>query len=890
MFALWLLLHLQQPSVDLTLEERLGIERALHAINMSAGDLGYDKRPFNDKYRLPVVNQCLDDPLAIPSALDRMKEALVHPDVLNIYWPVAANLEGPEFIFSAPEYMRQLQQWPNALMRPVHHILSRLNYCNDAIPKQVLSGISAKEQRDLLTSLPFLALEDETDARLSFAAKETLERFVTWSLVDKIPSDRFVWLAKTLAEEVRLQISALQDASKTLANWKGHYEIRSPYGRIIVSGVGDDTHVCTDDIILLIDLGGNDTYSGYPARGLMKASVVIDLEGDDTYKLDDLSGGAGLLGIGILHDVAGNDTYRAGHLSLGAGLCGVGILQDDDGDDVYIGKAMTQGFGMFGCGFLTDGKGDDIYNAQLFAQGAARTMGVGVLCDRGGNDTYRAGGWLLNSPLFSDVHYSFAQGFASGYREDTGGKSGGFGMLVDWSGDDAYIGETYCQGASYWFSFGALLDLGGHDTYTAYHYAQASAMHLTVAVLADMGGDDAYVTKWGAAHAIGHDYGVALLMDRAGKDLYVASDSRPGLGNANGVGIFVDSAGDDRYGGPPGFANPARGSGSVGLFVDLSGVDKYQEGPPNGGLTRTGDWAAALDEPDPPAAPTATGTQQADALKPGTAADPGAAEIERLYKDATLWEVGTATETVRSARKKLIEIGVPAARLMVDRHLATMSRLEARAFEEVFSAVKEAQPLLVERLGDSNDQTAANALRLCTDVRILSAAEHLEPLLARQVLVKQTILAAGELGAKSLAPKLVPYVGEAAFALAAVISLQRLALPETVPALVLALRSDTMPVREGAVVALVTIGQPSVAAVLPLLRGQDQRLVRLALEVLRKLKSPEGIAARDLLGHPDWGVRLDAADTVAAIGQKGLIIPADEPDPVVRKRMEELTK
>src|SRR5205823_9991597 len=133
--------------------------------------------------------------------------------------------------------------------------------------------------------------------------------------------------------------------------------------------------------------------------------------------------------------------------------------------------------------------------------------------DRKGDDIYRAGGLVLNSPLFATVHYSNAQGYASGYREDTGGVSGGVGLLTDLEGDDSYLGETYCQAASYWFSLGSLYDQSGNDTYSAYHYAQASAMHCCGAYLFDLAGDDSYTIKYGAGHAIGHDYGVAFLLD-----------------------------------------------------------------------------------------------------------------------------------------------------------------------------------------------------------------------------------------------------------------------------------------------------------------------------------------------------------------------------------------
>ena len=83
-------------------------------------------------------------------------------------------------------------------------------------------------------------------------------------------------------------------------------------------------------------------------------------------------------------------------------------------------------------------------------------------------------------------------------------------------------------------------------------------MHMCAAYLFDLAGDDIYATSFGASHAIGHDYGTAVMFDRAGSDIYVARDSRPGVGNANGLGLFIDASGEDRYQGPPSAGNAAR--------------------------------------------------------------------------------------------------------------------------------------------------------------------------------------------------------------------------------------------------------------------------------------------------------------------------------------------
>ena len=44
---------------------------ALACVNLSIDDLGWDKRPVNDPFRLTCVNETLDNPLALPARAER---------------------------------------------------------------------------------------------------------------------------------------------------------------------------------------------------------------------------------------------------------------------------------------------------------------------------------------------------------------------------------------------------------------------------------------------------------------------------------------------------------------------------------------------------------------------------------------------------------------------------------------------------------------------------------------------------------------------------------------------------------------------------------------------------------------------------------------------------
>lgn len=88
---------------------------------------------------------------------------------------------------------------------------------------------------------------------------------------------------------------------------------------MIVGGKGPNTY--TDrSAVLLIDLGGDDSYSGRHGAGPGYASVLIDVSGNDNYHVPDLSLGAGLLGIGFAYDLAGDDIYRGSRFAWAQGL------------------------------------------------------------------------------------------------------------------------------------------------------------------------------------------------------------------------------------------------------------------------------------------------------------------------------------------------------------------------------------------------------------------------------------------------------------------------------------------------------------------------------------------------------------------------------------------
>ncbi|MFH1680062.1 MAG: hypothetical protein ABIH26_05385 [Candidatus Eisenbacteria bacterium] len=405
-------------------------------------------------------------------------------------------------------------------------------------------------------------------------------------------------------------VQALDDARVGLAKIDRRsvpdfrFDYESPWGWIRVRGSGDDV-IDGDGAILIVDLGGNDTYDGGAAASAADRplGLLLDMEGDDRYRSDRPAQGAGMAGVGILIDAAGNDTYEGARYAQGAGQFGLGLLADLAGNDRYFNRESGQGCGFFGIGLLFDVSGDDEYVIHADGQGLGGSAGVGILADRGGSDRYVAirshaatGRPSYHSPGL-DVAVSNAQGCGIGRRGDgSDGHSwaGGLGALIDAEGDDFYSAGNWSMGTGYWFGIGLLHDGGGNDEYHGVAWSQGSGAHFCVGVLIDEGGDDEHLAEENSTLGLGmgHDFTVGILLDAGGNDLY--SVDRTGLGCSlnRSVAMLIDEGGDDIYKTKevprPGFAENnerfrARGgvgtyfadTSSLGLFLDIGGRDAY---------------------------------------------------------------------------------------------------------------------------------------------------------------------------------------------------------------------------------------------------------------------------------------------------------------------------
>lgn len=397
-------------------------------------------------------------------------------------------------------------------------------------------------------------------------------------------------------------------------------EVDTPAGRISIGGTGDDTHASggANGHLILIDLGGNDTYNchaGGTASYANGVSVCLDLAGGDTYnRMDDPSTpdrtttpcddntsqqGAGRYGIGVLVDFAGSDEYYSVRLSQGSAVMGVGIQADMGGNDLYVNEALCLGSAYGGVGLCFDAGGDDEYRTYSMSGGYGGIMGVGLLVDQGsGIDTYYAEPdkndtkpeYISAQDGLKNANFCFGAALGKRWADpqtDPVVGSGGFGFNYDGGGGDFYTTGVFGQGLGFYQSVGILFDADGADTHDGWWYTQGATAHVAVGALWDGGGSDIYNNEVSVGIGGAHDWSISWLLELAGDDTYSGSDLCFGRGYNNANAFLVDWLGAETYTplGVDGFnmtlgrgGDPASGRESqptIGVLVDVAGADNY---------------------------------------------------------------------------------------------------------------------------------------------------------------------------------------------------------------------------------------------------------------------------------------------------------------------------
>jgi hypothetical protein len=228
------------------------------------------------------------------------------------------------------------------------------------------------------------------------------------------------------------------------------------------------------------------------------------------------------------------------------------LMSVDIRGDVLAAKAFKQGL------LIVGGKKSTYYRDD-----------VAFIIDLGGNDIYynNAGGSRRKFPVSLVIDLKGQDQYSSTEPIAQGSGFFGVGMLVDFSGNDIYMGKTLSQGVGI-FGVGILQDIVGADEYYGQEYHQGFGF-AGIGILKDVKGDDIYHAT-GFAQGVGCVKGAGLLLDKRGNDKYqvlgkqVSSYGTKGIFRGSGQGFGI------------GFRNMS--SGGMGILLDVRGEDTYTAG------------------------------------------------------------------------------------------------------------------------------------------------------------------------------------------------------------------------------------------------------------------------------------------------------------------------
>lgn len=872
--AMALALPASGQGLDASTRENLG--QGLEALGIEETELGFYKQWATDSFfRLKAIDFLLDNPLEVAGYVDSFAQQF-RARARDPFALACAQWRETDVRLSASDTSglgrsirnraRREAQGGGILPRPVEEAVSLvLAGLREAKPHldRATAGLSERELDILLGELPGFWEEDDStrpkpegvlqrefgreyDTTIEVKAETVLAYVRKLDRRELALAGLAVAYAAREAEAVLGQqfMFAHEGATTRVPGMDGlaFWTEETDFGRVVVGGDGYNHY--HGDFCLIIDVAGNDRYSGRAgaAVGILgnPFAVSIDLGGSDLYDSELLfSQGAAAFGAGVLIDVAGDDVYRAQNYAQGAAVFGTGILCDRAGRDIYDAGSFVQAAGMFGTGLLCDAEGNDQYRGTYYCQAYSSVWGYGLLVEESGNDCYWAGGEHLHEPLLPHEYQSFAQGFSIGWRPDA---SGGIGFLCDVEGNDFYNAEVYAQATSYWYSLGALWDGDGYDHYLAAQYSQGAGIHLAVGCLIDNKGNDSYYSRLGPSQGEGHDFSVGVLVDRAGNDVYHASGGQ-GVALTNSVGLFADVTGNDVYSGTEDLAlaggRPARGFASLGNFVDLAGRDRYTAGSSGADLTAwtNGTYGAGADLSQEPV--------------PGDEADEGDTlvsesdslelPVDSLFKYASMWEVGNARAKVKQARRQLHALGGEAIAWVVENKADTKDGLESRAIELL---VKEhpdtAKPYLYRVLRDDRFRARNNAaywLGKLEDKARDAVDSLLLALKAKRISPRRAVSSLGDIGDTTVVPRIL-YLLKDEYEPSRVVTCEALGKLKTrtaIPSLIAALSDRLFTVRSGAEDALIKTGRPVLGPLLYAALTLRPPALGHALRVLRRV-------------------------------------------------------
>jgi hypothetical protein len=386
----------------------------------------------------------------------------------------------------------------------------------------------------------------------------------------------------------------------SLCGATGDMVLESPDCRLMVGNTGPNGYGPGVDPLVLIDLGGDDTYTNGAANAVGGVRLLVDLGGNDAYTVAAAGAAAGV---------------AATAQGIATASTGVALLADLGGDDAYVATADTaapqpgpaagtatvtsQAAARLGAAVLLEAGGDDAFRAAsnssgglatAFGQGAA-ALGLAALVnldafDGAADDTYDLTASSTLHQISQTPQFSQFQVGPADTQGQGAGQLAGVGAFVETGGDDEvsarsdggvalFVGQGAAVGGA-----GVVVDGLGNDIYTAIAAGDTTLSLITTDPSVCWNLNVQVVT--GETRALGQGattLGAGLLVDGTGDDVRALQAS----GHAGAVAEARSNFDCSAFGGNRATATAASGPGTaigqgsgasgLGILIDAVGND-----------------------------------------------------------------------------------------------------------------------------------------------------------------------------------------------------------------------------------------------------------------------------------------------------------------------------
>ncbi len=256
-------------------------------------------------------------------------------------------------------------------------------------------------------------------------------------------------------------------------------------------------------------------------------------------------------------------------------------------------------------------------------------------------------------------------------------------------------------------------------------------------------------------------------------------------------------------------------------------------------------------------------------------------ELEELFQTASLWQVGEEAhrKKIDEARKRLVELGEPALRFILNEKLDTINSLEIRAIEVVVLGNGEkAIPLLVEKLQSEKPRVLRNAVLLLGSLKAKQAGPQIAHLLQRKPLPPKWVLriilrVLAQLEYREGVPEILSFLNDPdeLVVISATWALGVLKDPTTIPPLMDMLDSEQYIRRDAAENALSALANVGMSYYLrkALTETEESTPLKHFIRLAGRLKCQECVPVLiPFLKHSDWSVRGYAVEALGRIGTR----------------------